>query len=212
MARRIGIAAASLAVLLAALAGCAEKVLAPPRVSLQSWRTLGIVEFSGGAEPGLGVLATQEFMEALQAAQPGARILELGPESKVLAEVNSVGLDFEAIRAVGEHYGVDAVFVGRVELGSVKPNVQFGQAFSTMEARADLQGELSARLMETSSGATVWSRSTTGSANVAHLGVPGQGLPVFGASDPSDVRGNLVRQLVANATPDFYSHWVKKRK
>jgi hypothetical protein len=209
MSRRIGIAA--LAVLLVLLPACAKKVLAPPRVDLGGWRTIGIVEFSGGGNPELGVQATQEFMEAVHYAQPGVRILELGTQDHVLAEVDSAALDFEAVRALRERYGVDAVFVGRVELGHVKPNLRFGQSFASMEARADLQGEIAARLLETGSGATVWSRTASASRNVARVGVPSTGLPSFGAADPNDLHAGLVRQLVANVSGDFYSHWVKQR-
>lgn len=210
MSRRIGIAAA-LALLLALLPGCAKKVLVPPRVDLGAWRTIGIVEFSGGSDPALGVQATQEFMEIVHHAQPGVRILELGAEQQVLAEVDSAALDFEAVRALRERYGVDAVFVGRLEVGRVKPNLRFGQSFASMEARADVQGEIAARLLETGSGATVWSRTATSTRNVAHVGVPSTGLPSFGATDPSDVQAGLVRQLVANLSGDFYSRWVKQR-
>jgi hypothetical protein len=209
MSRRIGIAV--LAMLLALLPGCAKKVLVPPRIDLGEWRTIGIVDFSGGGDPELGVQATQEFMQAVHHAQPGVRILELGAEEQVLAEVDSAALDFEAVRALRERYGVDAVFVGRVELGHVRPNLRFGQSFASMEASADLQGEIAARLLETGSGATVWSRTTTASANVARVGVPSTGLPTFGAANPNDVDAALVRQLVANVSGDFYSRWVKKR-
>lgn len=212
MSRRIRTAAAfTLAALLAVLPGCAKKVLMDPRVDLGAWRTIGIVEFNGGKDPELGLQATREFMEALQHAQPGVRILELGAEEDVLAEVESVGLDFEAVRALGKRYNVDAVFVGRVEVGRVKPNLRFGQSFASMEARADVEGEIAARLLEADSGATVWSRSSTSSANVAHVGVPSTGVPSFGATKPSDVYAGLVRQLVANVSGDFYARWVKKK-
>jgi len=194
------------------LPACAKKVRVDPRVDLARWGTIGIVEFGGGDDPELGLLATREFMEALQAAQPGARILELGSEQRVLAEVDSVGLDFEAARALGDRYRVDALFVGRLEVDAVKPNLSFGESFASMQARADVQGELAARLIETDSGATVWTRSTTATANVAHVGVPAEGLPTFGAVDPSDATEGMVRQLVVNASHDFRPRWVKESR
>jgi hypothetical protein len=208
---RMGTAFAQVLLLLA-LAGCAKKVLVDPRVDLAGWGTIGIVEFSGGADPELGVQATHEFMEALQRAQPGVRILELGSEARVLHEVDSVGLDFEAARALGERYEIDALIIGRLEIERVKPSIRFGQSFASMEARADLHGELAARLIETDSGATVWTRSTTATANVAHVGVPTQGLPTFSAKDPSDASTGLVRQLVVNASHDFRPRWVKQSR
>ena len=210
MVRRTAMAAVIAFTLLLALSGCAKRVLVDPRVDLAGWGTIGIVEFGSGDDPELGVQATLEFMQELQRAQPGARILELGSEERVLREVDSVGLDFEAARALGERYEVGAVFVGRLEIERFKPAIRFGQSFASMEARADVQGELAARLIETSSGATVWTRSTRSTANVAHVGVPAQGLPTFGAKDPGEAYANLVSQLVVNASHDFRPRWVKQ--
>jgi hypothetical protein len=56
----------------------------------------------------------------------------------------------------------------------------------------------------------VWSRTATSSASVAHLGVPEIGSPTFGATNPGDAYAGLLRQLVANLTPDFYAHWQRQ--
>ena len=146
----------------------------------------------------------------LQQAQPGLRILELGRQKRVLSEVGHRALDFAAVRAIGEHYGVDAVFAGDLEVSEAKPSLNMGQAFTSFNARADVSGQLAARLFETRSGATLWSRSSTATANVAHLGVPNGGMPSFGASDPSKVYGGLVRQLVSHLRHDFYPRWVRQ--
>lgn len=212
MVRPTVIATAIALTLLLALSGCAKKVRVDPRVDLAGWGTIGIVEFGGGGDPELGARATRQFMQELQRAQPGVRLLELGSEEHVLRQVDSVGLDFEAARALGQHYDVDAVFVGRLEVERFKPTLRFGKSYASMEARADVQGELEARLIETGSGATVWTRSTTSTANVAHVGVPTQGLPTFGANDPNDATANLVSQLVVDASHDFRPRWVKQSR
>ncbi len=208
--RFAALTACLLGALLVAL-GCASKsrVLVPPRVDLAEYGTIGIVDFSADSDPVHGNLATRQFVQMLQDAQPGAPILELGAQQQVLAKVGHREFDFEAVRAIGEHYRVDAVFTGDLEMSRVKPKIQFGRSFTSVNASANINGLLATRLMETRSGATVWSRRVTSSANVARIGVPeGGGIPTFGATDRGDVETGLVGKLVSNLSYDFHSHWV----
>lgn len=198
-----------LAALLATL-GCATKVHIPPRVDLAAWHTIGLVEFSGDPELLLRTLATRDFMQRLQAAQPGVRIVELGSQQRVLREVGHGELDFESARAIGERFEVDAVFVGDLDFSEVKPSVAVGRAFASLEARVDVNGQAAAKLFETRSGATVWSRSSSASANVARIGLRYGVIPTFGASDPSEVHAGLVHQLITDLTGDFYWRWEKQ--
>jgi hypothetical protein len=184
-----------------------SQVQVPPRLDLGEWGAIGIVEFDGGSDPKLAEQTTRRFVQMLQAAQPGARILELGDERRVLTKLGHDELDFEAVRALGERYRVDAVFTGLLELGEVKPQIRFGQALAALRARADVTAHLSAKLLETHAGALVWSRSSTAKANVARLGVPISGLPSFGAKDPTDTHAGLIQRLVAELRYDFYPTW-----
>jgi hypothetical protein len=184
-----------------------SRVQIPPRLELADWGTIGIVDFAGGADAALGERATREFVQMLMAAQPDARIIELGDSRRVLAELGHGTLDFEAARALGERYRVDAVFTGTLELGKAKPQIRIGQALASMRARADVTGQLDAKLLETSSGAVVWTRSSSATANVASVGVPPGGLPSFSAKDPADAHAGLIRQLVSELRYDFYPTW-----
>lgn len=198
-----------LGALLAAL-GCATKIQVPPRVDLSAWHSIALIEFSGAPELVLGNLATSEFMQRLQAAQPGVRIVELGSQQRVLREVGHGELDFESARAIGERFEVDAIFVGDLDLSEVKPSVAVGRAFASLEARVDVNGQAAAKLVETRSGATLWSRTSSASANVARIGLRYGVIPTFGASDPSDVHAGLVHQLITDLTGDFYWRWEKQ--
>ena len=203
-------AACWIALSLASL-GCAAKnqVLVPPRVDLAAYGAIGIIEFAARPDADHGDPATRQFVQMLQEAQPGAPILELGARDAVLAKVGQSELDFEAVRAIGEHYRVDAVFSGDLEMSRLKPNIRFGRSFTSMKASANINGELAVRLMETRAGATVWSRTATSTANVARVGVPaGGGVPTFGATAPEDVERGLVGSLVSDLAYDFRSHWV----
>lgn len=183
------------------------QVQVPPRIELSRWPTLGIVEFRELAEPELASLATTQFVQMLHAAQPGTPILELGSAARVLAEVGHTELDFEAARAIGERYGVDAIFTGELVFDAPKPRVSVGDAFESVAARADVTGRLAVRLLDARSGASVWSDSSNGSAPVAQFGMAEGTGPVLDVSDPRDARLDLVGSLVYAQRYDFYPSW-----
>jgi hypothetical protein len=207
MARSARIA---LALLLFA-AGCKHEpaVQLPPRVELSLWPVVGVVEFTDTRRPSLGPLATRHFVEMLHAAQPGARVLELGSAQKVLAEIKRSELDFEAVRALGERYKLDAVFVADVAFSEVKPRVAIGQYWDSVSAGASVRGELRTQLYETRSGATLWTRVSSASADLAHFSMIGGAPPVIGGTDPEDAYAEVVRLMVEYQSGDFYPRWVQ---
>lgn len=184
-------------------------VQVPPRVDLMAWPVIGIVEFSAGRYPELGALATRHFVEMLHAAQPGARILELGSRSKVLGEIQHAEMDFEAVRALGKRYKVDAVFTGELVISEMKPHIAVGQYWDSVHAGASMRGELNARLFETASGASLWSRVSDAAAQVGSFSLAKGAPPSVGAVDPSDASASMVHQLVAEQRYDFYPTWVQ---
>ncbi len=164
--------------LLAATACRSERVLMPPQVDLSGYGTIGIVEFSSNSKGNLDTYATQKFLQNVQAAQPGVRALELGSEHKLLRAVNAEELDFMAIRKRGEQFGIDALFVGHLEVTSVKPKVNIGRMLTSMRLEANVSADLTTRLFETKSGATVWTRSARRTAPVASVSLAGNGLGI----------------------------------
>ena len=192
------------------LTACAsEKVLVPARVDLGAYPTVGIVVFSSNTRGNLEEYATQKFMQTVQAAQPGVRILELGSEEHVLAAIEHDTLDFEAVRAIGEKWGVEAVFTGHLDVTGVKPRLELATMIKTLSLQADVEASLQARLIEADHGATVWTRSSRGEAPVAHVKLVARGPFDFGASDPEKAYGKLVQRLVSRVSHDFYSHWER---
>ena len=185
-------------------------VQVPPRVVLTEWPVIGVVEFRGDrGRVEQARFATRHFVEMLHAAQPGARILELGSETRVLAELGRSEMDFETVRALGKRYKIDAVFTGELTISEPKPRVAVGQFWNSVEAAASVRGELTARLFETASGASMWSRVSESSAEVAGLRLA-EGLPPnIGAVDPDDATTVVVRRLVDAQSGDFYPTWVQ---
>ena len=75
---------------------------------------------------------------------------------------------------------------------------------------ADVDATLVVQLIETSTGASLWSSSASASKNVGQLSVFEGGDFVFGAEDPEDAYGDLVNALVAQVTNDFRARWERR--
>lgn len=210
--RRYGVAFLGLALAGALALGCSrpaprEKVWFPPRVDLARWGTLGMIEFAASDPPGLGPLASREFLAALQSAQPGTPVVELGDERRVLAERGVAALDPDAIRAIGERHRVDALIVGRLESKPSAPSVAFDSGARWLSASAALAGTLDARILDTRTGATVWSSAARADEPLGRVDISSTGVSGLGASPAQEASHRLVRSLVARATADFWGRW-----
>jgi hypothetical protein len=200
--------------LLLLLAGCGRTVTVklPPRVDLHAFGTIGVVEFTTPVPSPLGAEATQKFIADLQAAQPGVRILELGPRAKVLREIGRPEFDHQAVRALGRQYGVEAVFTGTVEFSPLRPDIDFGRNLTDLKARIKLDGRMSAKLWETSSGASLWSNSSWGNWSVAGLSLTEAGPSHLDYRPPQEQQDRILTALVeALNRGSFWPRYEKRR-
>ena len=190
---------------LAMLSGCSSTVLVavPARMDLKGYATLGIVEFASNAERTVNAHATRQFQEQVQAAQPGTRFIELGSRAALLAGLGSKQLDAPALRKLGQKYGVDAVFVGEIAYSDAKAGVKLTD-FGKLEGavRAEMRADISGRLLETGSGASVWSNSAWVRRQIGGLSVSAErGLSAgMGKAKPHE---EMVPALVYQLTHDF---------
>ena len=199
------------------IAGCSssptpkkEKIVVPPVVNLKEFGVIGVIAFASNAEGSVPQYVTQQFMQRVQSAQPGVRLLELGTEAQVLKSVGHTQLNFEAIRSIGVKYQVDALFYGNFIVSDIMPEVNFSSAFSTMRAQAYVEGKLNNKLFETASGATLWTHLASGRQPVAKLSLIKNGPINVGVTDPKEKYGQLVDGLVAYNTKDFWpSHFYR---
>jgi hypothetical protein len=193
------------------LVACAKpkppRTLVPPRVDLARFGTLGMIEFAGPSADGLGVLASREFLASMQRGQPGTPVVELGSQKRVLAALARSELDVETIRAIGDKYGVDALVLGMVQAEKVQPDFAFDSAAGFLSAAAQLESGLDARIVDTESGATLWSTTTRAKSELGRLDVDGAGISSTSGNAPDDARLRLVRELVDGATDDFWPYW-----
>lgn len=192
--------------LLATLIGCSSPtvlVSVPPRMDLKGYGALGIVDFASNGERGTGTHATRQFQEQVQAAQPGTPFLELGDRDTLLAAVGARQLDPAALRRIGEKYGVRAVFVGDLVYSEPRMDVKL-MDMAKLEGgvRAEVRGDISSRLLETSTGASVWSSSAWARRQIGSVQVSlDQG--VSGGVSKSNPREEMVPALVYHLTQDF---------
>ncbi|MFI5316950.1 MAG: hypothetical protein ACHQ6T_14715 [Myxococcota bacterium] len=198
------------AVASALASGCSTprpQVRVPPRVDLARLGTLGLVDFASPGNEVTGTLATREFLAALQSAQPGTPVLELGDQRQLLAELGRTALDADAVRAIGEKHHVDALILGTLDSQRVSPKVALDPSAVFASASAQLQGSLDTRIVDTRSGATVWSNAARARAEIAGADLTSRGLSNVTTNSPDDARETLVTRLVNHATADFWARW-----
>jgi hypothetical protein len=193
------------------VAGCATTALVevPPRVDLHAFATIGIVEFASEARGNLAAFATQRFIEAMQQSQPGVRVLELGRGAGLEPPLGNAAIDHAAIQAIGRKYAVDAVIVGELAVKNVRPKIDVYNIVKSMSVSADVDAALTTRMLETTRGATIWTRSTRSTRTVAQVGV-GAGKVAFDARDPQNAYGELVDALISDITDDFRVSYVRE--
>ena len=190
-----------------ALAGCA-RVYVPPAIDLEPHQVIGLIEFSSDAKGELAEFVTEKFIESITEDQK-LRIVELGAEAAVLEAVGQTRLGPDAFKAIGEKYDVNTVFTGALNVSDITPSINIGPNFSIASFEAKVKARLSARLVETATGATLWSNSGSDERTVAGVSKVGPSFS-FGAEDPEHAYGDLARGLCRKVTRDFRHSWRHK--
>jgi hypothetical protein len=213
MRRRLGGIGSWLCVIaLTLLAGCSSKVwvMIPPDVDLTGYERIGLIEFSS-TDPGLRALATRQFQQEVQSAQPGLRVVELGDGRQLLQSVGRSTLDAEAVELIAARHDLDALFIGDLELSKVTPRIDLSVSLIELRGRADIHAMMSARLVERDGGATVWTCSSRDTITIAHADVASSGIGSIGAADPEGRYGPLVEGLASRIAADFRAEYIRRR-
>ena len=197
---------------LAMLWGCSRTVLVsvPPRMDLTSYGTLGIVEFASNSDRAINAHATRQFQEQIQAAQPGTRFIELGSREAVVAALGGRQLDVDALRKIGEKYGVAAIFLGDIAYSEPMTDVKVTD-LAKLEGgvRTEIKADISSRLVEARTGASVWSSSAWARRQIGRLSVTAEQGVSVGMSQ-SNPRDEMVPALVYQLTHDFRPSSVRQ--
>jgi hypothetical protein len=186
-------------------------VLLPPIIELKAYRNIGVIEFSTNAENILRPYVTQYFIQNVQSAQPGTRVLELGSEKLVLKSLRRQELDRNTIKSIGDEYNVDALILGHLQVSEIKPNVKIFSAPQAVRANVYVEAALQTRILDTNTGATLWTKASSGKVSVAKLNLAMEGPFSFSASDPKEKYGKLVPELVYANTSDFRSRYEYRK-
>ncbi len=185
------------------MTGCA-RVYVPPAIDLAPHEVIGIVEFKTDAKGDLGDFVTRKFIQSVTEDQPNIKIVELGDEKAALEAVGLTHLGPDAFKALGEKYDLNTIFTGNLDVTEATPSCGFGPGYASFEAKVNAR--LTARLVETGSGATVWSSSARDERTVAGVEKFGHDFS-FNAEDPEKAYGDMARGLTRRITHEFRGHW-----
>lgn len=192
------------------VSGCTTYVIVPASMNLQSAGTLGLVSFASPGPADLGDQASADFMHAMQSAQPGTPVIELGDRVRNLKDQKQGPLNRRTLRMLRDEYGVDSIVIGDLRITKPKPSLNIGASLKSVNVKAALQGTLNVRIVQTKSGATIWSNSVRAEQPVARAGVTPAGIYSGGAQDRGIAEARLVQTLVHHATTDFRPRRVKQ--
>ena len=200
--------------LCSALVGCAARqptvtVQVPPRVDLKQHEMIGVIEFRTSSKGDLASLATRRFTEEARRDQGMVRIMEFGSVVQLLRSVGRNSLGPEAFKAIGRERGVETIIVGELTISDVRPNLRMSSLRSG-SLTAQVDATLAVRLIETSTGASIWSSSASATRSVGHVSVFNGKDVVFDAEDPEQAYGGLVNHLVGQVTRDFRVTWATR--
>ena len=191
--------------------GCAHTAIVeiPPKIDLQPYKTIGIVEFTSNSSENLNRIATQKFMGYIQDAQPQVRFLELGPADRLMEKLGRDSLDIETVRAIGEKYGVSSVFTGSFEISDMNPEVSFGTDLSSLSASAVVNISMISKHWDTASGATIWSNSRQGHWKVAGIHSNSKDISIH-MNHSEDQYGRCLEDLAFAVTENFRPRYEKR--
>jgi hypothetical protein len=179
----------------------------PPAIDLRGYPTVGLLQLSSTAARGsLPAYATQQFLQQVQVAQPGVRVLELGPEQAALAAVGRQQLDADAIRGICQRNNVQALFAGTLDAPEVKPSVSLEPFAATVGVHIKAQLQIAVRLYD-AGGATIWTDAASRQQETGGVGI-GPGNFDVAAEDPNNAYAQMARHEAHTLTDVFRSHWV----
>lgn len=193
----------SISLVLFIVFGCGPKVMVPPVIDLEEYEVIGLIEFTSNVEGNLNEYATQKFLEAITVDQKGIRIVELGSESEILELLDADRVNPETIKSIGKKYNLRTVIAGDLDVSDIRPMVNLLGLTKFVTFKAEVDATIAVKMFETIDGATIWTNSEKGTAEVAHVSLISGDIFSFDATNPDEAYGDLVEKLVWNLTRDF---------
>ncbi|MBS2031791.1 MAG: hypothetical protein JST54_28100 [Deltaproteobacteria bacterium] len=188
-----------------------ERVTVPPQVDLTHYTAVALIDFSSPANRGqLPSYATHQFLQRVLEAQPNARIMQLGTLQQALASVGKSQLDADAIRAIGQKNGAQAVFAGTLELTDAKPTVSVANFAHNVGVSADVNANLAATLYDAGNGTIVWTSSAAAHDSAGGVSLNGGDVGV-GVEGTDNAYTRMIQKTTWSIADPFRAHVVKQR-
>jgi len=205
---------ASNLIALAGIIGCAarppvQNIEVPPRIELAPFQMIGVMEFDSASKGKLAALATRRFVEEARRDQGMLRMVDLGSR-RALRSSGQKAWTPASYKAVGEEHGVQTIFLGELSVSDIKPSFNVEAVLRSGQITAQVDATLTVQLVETATGASLWSASARAAKSVGHISVFRGREFIFDAEDPEAAYGVLVDALVERVTSDFRSTWVRR--
>lgn len=207
--------ALSLALMMVAcVAACARQprpnvpmIRVPPRIDLTQHELIGVIPVASTSSSGeLGPLATRRLMDFARQDQGLVRMVEFGAEPETPRPVAG-RWNPEKVKAFGRDHGLATILTGEIVVSNARPDVRIAPSLKSGSVTALVEVSLSVQLLETATGASIWSNSARVTQNVGHVGVFNGKDITFDAQDPEAAYGPLVDALVEQVTRDFRATW-----
>jgi hypothetical protein len=179
-----------------------ETVTYPPRIDLSRHELIGVIEFQSSEEGELASLATRRFTESARRDQGLVRVIWLDPEDE--------RPDAKRIRELGREHGLHTIVVGQLTVSDVRPKVSISGSLSSGSLSASVEATLAVEMIETSTGASLWSASGEARKTLGNLSVFRDQSISFDAEDPESAYGVLINALVSQVTRDFHNTWQRQ--
>jgi hypothetical protein len=204
------------ALLLVTVIGCGgtarqyQNVRIPPRLDLQQHEIIGLIEFDSKVEGELASLTSSRFVDMARRDQGLVRMIDLGTVEDVKHAVGQESWNPKTFQAIGRELNVQTILIGELKISDAKPNVKIAAALRSGSVNAEIDIVLEVQLIETATGASLWSRTAHARKSIGHISV-GKGRPlIFDVENPELAYGDLVDNLVAQVTQDFHVSWVRR--
>jgi hypothetical protein len=179
------------------------RTVVPPEIDLKNFEPLGIIVFQCDKEGKLNKVVTQKFIEAITEDQKMIQIIEMGTQKEVLKKAGTAKFGPEAMKAIGDKYGVKTVIAGDLDISDIHPRVSILPGVSLNDISANVEAELVARMYMVENGATLWTGSSHDKRTIVGISFIKGGHFAFDADDPEAAYGEMARELVWRATYDF---------
>lgn len=189
---------------------CGPKIMVPPRIDLKQHEVIGIIDFSFSSEGDLGTFATRRFTEEMRRDQGMVRIVELGSKTNILETVGHDRFNQASFKDIGKEHEINTIITGELIVSDVRPNIAITPGLSYLSLSAEVDATLNVQMVETSTGASIWSSSASDTKQVGNISIFGGQNFAFNADDPEKAYGKLVNSLVNEVTKDFKVTWKRK--